>query len=80
MVSSIAGSEFFGGSDVSRTGHRAKGEPVFSKSARRASGGEREKKETEKESYSIPDITQNSINVMEVWSDLLLILMRIKDN
>lgn len=38
----MVGSEFWGGSEVSRTGHRGKGELVFSRSARRASGRERE--------------------------------------
>lgn len=38
----VVGSEFWGGSEVSRTGHRGKGELVFSRSARRASGRERE--------------------------------------
>lgn len=41
MVSSVVGSEFLGGSEVSRTGQRANGEPVFSRSARRASRGGR---------------------------------------
>lgn len=41
MGSWVVGSAFCGGSEVSRTGQRARGEPVFSRSARRASEGER---------------------------------------
>lgn len=54
-MSSVAGSEFFGGSEVSRTGQRAKGEPVFSRSARRASK-EDELRQAETELYIIIEV------------------------
>lgn len=52
---------------MSRTGHRARGEPVFSRSARRASGGEggREKKLHKREKS---DKTHSSMNVMDLAS------------